>query len=174
MAIKRRGKRGPVGRKKPSKRGKAPVKRSNRRRGKPHVVKRTKKSRQPASRKKVSAKGSRRSPSKKSAVQLKRELERSRKEIKRLKNQLRRERIARRLKLLKQRAKRKRQIPRMIEALTALGEYERRRAINEILSSADSSEEYWELVYNIADELDLSTYFVLVMASPPKGAVGSW
>ena len=82
---------------------------------------------------------------------------------------LREARVKRRVQLLKERAKRRKAVPKMIKLLPGLDEYERRRAILDILSTADDSDEYWDLVQRIADELDLTTYLVASIASPPRG-----
>jgi hypothetical protein len=132
------------------------------------------KSGQHAPQEKRAAKRGRRAPRKRKPSPLSRakaELKRTKKKLAETRRKLREARVKRRVQALKERSKKRLRIPQMIKVLPGLDEYDRRRAILDILSTADDSDEYWELVAQIADELELTTYMVASFASPPRGGV---
>lgn len=126
--------------------------------------------------KKRAAKRGKRAPRKRKPSPLKKvraQLKKAKTQLAATKRKLRQARVERRVKLLKLRAKRRKEVPKLIESLPGLDEYQRRQAILLILATADDSDEYWELVSQIADELELTTYLVASIASPPRGGIFS-
>lgn len=90
------------------------------------------------------------------------ELKRTKKKLKITEKKLRQARVKKRVEALKERAKKRRNVPKLIRILGGLDEYSRIRAIRDILGSANNEAEYWELVDDIAEELEITTHNVLL------------
>lgn len=90
------------------------------------------------------------------------ELKALKKKLKISEKKLRGARVKRQVDLIRERNRKKRQNPRIIRALTGLGMAEQIKGIRQVLGTALDEKEYWKLVKQIADEMGITTYNVLL------------